>query len=134
MPLLNVLQAVDSLRLPLARATGRPLLEEAEVQLLRYQAGGCYRRHVDDATGINIGRMGRQVRRSVSFLLYLTPDDWDMAADGGALRIFVNDKVLDVAPMAGTLVVLFDSAIAPHEVLKTYRARNLIAGWLQEQR
>lgn len=129
--------AIDLFRAALAKATGRPLLEEAELQLLGYKAGGSYRRHCDDAAGLTIGQMGRQVRRSVSVLIYLTDDDWSLEKDGGALRIFppkgYSGPHVDVPPLPGALVV-FDSATIPHEVLTTHRPRVALAGWLQEAR
>ena len=87
-------------------------------------------RHVDAGKA----RAGA-LRRSVSFVLYLTDDDWDVLNDGGALRIFdaASDDdehwLSDIAPMAGTLV-LFDSASIPHGVLPTRRERLVIVGWL----
>ena len=88
----------------------------------------------------------RKVTRSVSFLLYLTEASWDVAADGGQLRVFRPGSTeesagsqdsdvsgstiaMDVAPHAGTLV-LFDSATLPHAVLPTRRERLCVAGWL----
>ena len=69
-------------------------------------------------------------------MVYLTPDDWDPASDGGALRAYAplggkahGDAFVDVQPTAGTLV-LFDSARVAHEVLTTHRERMLLAGWL----
>jgi hypothetical protein len=76
-------------------------------------------------------------------LLYLTPDDWHVATDGGALRIHdvpttasgcaCESAVTDIPPCAGTLV-LFDSAAVPHEVLPTCRERCVIVAWLLESR
>ena len=135
--LAHVVAAIDHFRAALARSTGRPLLEEAELQLLGYKAGGSYRRHCDDAPGLSIGQTGRQVRRSVSVLVYLTDDDWSVERDGGALRVFPpkgsSGPHVDVPPLPGSLVV-FDSATIPHEVLTTHRPRIAVAGWLQEAR
>ena len=73
------------------------------------------------------------MRRSLSLLLYLTPDDWDPVADGGHLRIHhPRGGGIDVPPMPGSLVI-FDSASAVHEVLVTRRERTVIAGWLHEE-
>ena len=135
--LLNVLGIVEELRKALARATGRPLSETGELQIVSYNPGGGYHRHVDYKEGMPIGPSGRQtVRRSLSFLIYLTPDDWNPAADGGALRVYNPSSPpqssaghIDVQPLAGTLVV-FDSSCTPHEVLTTRRQRMLLAGWL----
>lgn len=131
----ELISRVDALRELLARATGRPLLESAELQLLRYKEGGSYRRHFDDGGGVSIGAAGTTVRRSISLLIYLTPDDWT-SHDGGELRCYCGDgasTVVDVLPAAGSLV-LFDSAAVPHEVRRTARARTAIAGWLQVSR
>mgnify|MGYP006151297747 CR=1 FL=1 len=152
----SVVRSIDELRAELALATGRPLLEEVELQLLTYAEGGHYARHVDDG----LGTATRAVRRSISMLLYLTPDDW-CDDDGGQLRIHVaspspgacarihrlrprldgsirvddllSEVALDILPAAGTLV-LFNSATVPHEVLHTLRQRSVVVGWLLEAR
>ena len=79
-----------------------------------------------------------RLRRSVSLLVYLTDDTWDVARDGGELRIFDTaaagddgPALADVAPAPGTLV-LFDSATVPHGVLPTRRERLALVGWLCE--
>ena len=135
--LLPVVAAIEALRAALVDATGRRLLEQSELTLLGYRAGGSYRRHKDDAPGLTIGTSGRQVRRSLSLLVYLTSDGWQTAKDGGALRVYPPKgqagEPVDVEPLAGTLVV-FDSATIPHEVLQTNQPRILLAGWLQEER
>lgn len=138
---LGILADIEALRRELARATGRELRESAEMQLVRYEAGGAYRTHVDDHPSLRIGASGRtDIRRSLSILLYLTSPDWQPAADGGALRVYHTRDAqqaspaarIDVQALPGTLVV-FDSRV-PHEVLTTRRERTLIAGWLHEGR
>ena len=120
------------------------LTEYAPLPCGRYDVGGHYGRHIDEG-----GRgTSRQLKRSISFLIYLTPDDWS-AADGGALRVFPptgangnaragasgseQDGSVDIQPAAGSLVV-FDSATVPHMVLPTHRERVAIVGWLLEPR
>ena len=96
--------------------------------------------------------------RCVSFLLYLggdTDEPWNVKDHGGQLRIYMdrplptdavrgisgaanddndnnddddNEGHVDVIPECGTLV-LFDSAIVPHEVLPTRRDRLAVVGW-----
>ena len=117
--------AVDELRAELAQATGRPLLESAELQLLCYPPGGHYDRHVDVGTSTQ----HLPVRRSISILIFLTSQDW-APADGGQLRAY-TPHAHDVESSPGTLV-LFDSATTPHEVLPTRRERHVCVGWLLE--
>jgi hypothetical protein len=135
--LLYVVAIVHELRLRLAEFSGRDdLLDSAELQCLTYRPGGSYRRHVDNSTGLTVGSSGRPVQRSVSFLVYLTPDDWDPTTDGGALRIHAHadqPTAVDVQALPGTLVI-FDSSRVPHEVLQTQRTRLVLVGWLQELR
>lgn len=138
--LVSVLRQLDGLRAELVKL-GRPLLPDAEVQLLRYDVGGHYERHVDDGAGV----AQLLLCRSVSLLLYLTPDDWS-DADGGKLRVFLDDNDgnrdgrgdvaechLDISPAAGTLL-LFDSATVPHAVLPTNRERIACVGWFLAKR
>ena len=133
-PFVEIMASIEALRIDLAAASGRELLESAELQLLSYREGGAYRRHVDQANGVVVGPGGRGARRSVSMVLFLTPDDWHADTDGGSLRIHAHKGggACDVAPVAGSLV-LFDSATVPHEVLKTNRQRTVLAIWLQEE-
>jgi len=148
--LFPVVEAIEALRESLARETGRPLVEDCELQLLRYPVGGHYSRHVDDSGVANrdgsVGalhhsisallryarvRRGGALRRSISVLIYLTPEGWSTETDGGALRVHMGED-FDVSPDAGSLV-LFDSARVPHSVLPTRRERLVIAGWLMEE-
>eukprot|EP00967_Tisochrysis_lutea_P087768 scaffold124243_cov31-Tisochrysis_lutea.AAC.1 len=139
--LLDVLRQLDELRSEMARR-GRSLLPHAEVQLLRYDPGGHYERHIDAGAGM----AGKPVCRSVSLLLYLTPEDWS-DRDGGKLRVFlpneddnglaasghVHEEHLDIRPAAGTLLV-FDSATVPHAVLPTARERIVCVAWFLSKR
>ena len=149
----SVVRKIDALRAELACTTARPLVEDAELQLLRYAPAGHYVRHVDDCGGSNSELSDRPVRRSISLLLYLTPDGW-RDEYGGRLRIHatkdkvrvhrphssgngvaevLSDSTYDVTPTAGSLV-LFDSATVPHEVLPTMLERSVVVGWLLEAR
>ena len=82
-------------------------------------------------------RPRQQTRRghttcSISFLLYLTPDDWS-DDDGGSLIIYdstAGDEGRRVQPVAGSLVV-YDSTLE-HEVTATRRPRFLISGRFRE--
>ena len=128
----SLIGALDGLREQLQVATSRPLLDEAEMQLLSYPTGGRYCRHVDD--GISTAHL--PVRRSISTILYMTPQDWQAPVDGGALRIHEDGQgtdPYDVHPEGGSLI-LFDSATVSHEVLETHRERLVCVGWFLESR
>lgn len=135
-PLLRIVAAVEAIRQALADATGRRLSETGELQIVLYSPGGSYQRHIDWKPGMAIGNLGRtDVKRSLSLLIYLTDDDWNPAADGGALRVYDPKSPashIDIHPYPGQLVI-FDSSSIPHEVLTTRRARTLLAGWLHEE-
>ena len=127
----------------------------AELSYLLYEPGSHYQRHVDNIQN----PVNRDHQRAVSMILYLGHDNgdsnslgeeeddrpYDMARDGGALRVYYNSisrnnegtisdaattpEYFDVPPVANTLV-LFDSASVPHEVLETtFRSRVCIVGW-----
>lgn len=132
--LLSIISIVDALRKALTESTERTLTTTCEVQVVAYAAGGSYQRHVDWKPGMPIGPEGRtSVKRSISLLMYLTPDDWNPAADGGALRVYDSASAhMDVQALPGQLV-LFDSSSIAHEVLTTRRDRMLVAGWLHEE-
>ena len=104
----------------------------AGVTTLLYREGGRYRRHVDQANDVTVGD---GARRSVSMVLFLTPDGWNAESDGSELRIHQRDgsDPVDIAPVAGTLV-MFDSALCPHEVLVTNRPRIVLAIWYPESK
>ena len=74
--------------------------------------------------------MSEPRRNSISFLLYLTPDDWG-AADGGSLVVYdASAAPRELPPTAGSLVI-YDSTIE-HEVQATRRERHLISGRFRE--
>ena len=124
--------------------------EFVELSYVFYDEGSFYKRHIDTT----IRRNGKNFKRSVSIILYLGDPNFDKQAwhcesDGGALRVYndegfkvedvlqrfdvnSNDGFADISPNPGTLVV-FDSAVVPHEVLTTYRSRTVIVGWFGEE-
>ena len=130
LPFGTLLESLDQLRVALADSTGRPLLEGGGLHLMTYPVGSKFMRHVDEDPALY-----EPVRNSISFLIYLTPDDWS-AEDGGALQLYERGDAADespprqVLPKAGTLVV-YDSTIE-HEVLPTRRVRHLISGRFRE--
>lgn len=98
-------------------------LEDYECHFALYPPGAFYRRHLD--------RFRDDDRRAVSAVIYLN-QDWQ-SGDGGELRMFLDDqRVHDVAPTAGTLVV-FLSGDVPHEVLAAGRERLSLTGWFRRR-
>lgn len=98
-------------------------LEDYECHFALYPPGAFYRRHLD--------RFRDDDRRAVSAVIYLN-QDWQ-PGDGGELRMFLDDQRLhDVAPTAGTLVV-FLSGDVPHEVLAAGRERLSLTGWFRRR-
>ena len=63
----------------------------------------------------------------LSLVAYLN-DDWSVA-DGGALRLHLDDGAVDIAPLGGT-AVCFRSELE-HEVLPATRERLSIAAWFR---
>ena len=102
-----------------ARGVAEKLRLPEKVMLAHYPAGARYVRHSDVSPAV--------AHRRVTVILYLN-EDW-RASDGGHLRVYFNDdRHIDVAPKAGTLV-LFKSDTVPHEVLPTTARRLAVVGW-----
>jgi SM-20-related protein len=96
-------------------------LFELELHYARYPAGAAYSRHVDQPMG--------STQRKLSLVLYLNAD-WQ-SADGGILRIHaVDDRFVDVEPVAGRLVCFLTPG-REHEVLQARRERLSISGWFR---
>ena len=77
----------------------------------------------------NDRKVGGGGHRSISFVIYLTPDGW-RAGDGGQLRLTPRGgKMREVAPAAGTLV-LFDAETVGHEMAPVVKPGHLaVVGW-----
>ncbi|QGZ29008.1 2OG-Fe(II) oxygenase [Stutzerimonas stutzeri] len=98
-------------------------LEEFECHFALYPPGAFYQTHLD--------RFRDDDSRCVSAVLYLNPD-WQ-PADGGELRMhFADGSSLDIAPLAGDLLI-FLSADFPHEVLVTQADRLSLTGWFRRR-
>ncbi len=98
-------------------------LVEFECFCALYPPGSFYQRHIDQFRGVE--------QRTVTAITYLN-ENWQ-ECDGGALRIFLNEKTgetLEVLPEAGTFVT-FLSADYWHEVLPSQRDRLSITGWFK---
>ncbi|AHL77438.1 2OG-Fe(II) oxygenase [Stutzerimonas stutzeri] len=98
-------------------------LEEFECHFALYPPGAFYQTHLD--------RFRDDDSRCVSAVLYLNPD-WQ-PADGGELRMhFADGSSLDIAPLAGDLL-MFLSGDFPHEVLVTQTDRLSLTGWFRRR-
>lgn len=98
-------------------------LKDSEIHMTVYPTGTFYKRHLD--------QFRKDDRRILSVICYLN-EDWT-PADGGQLRLYLNNTYLDVQPTAGTLVC-FRSDQIEHEVLVAHRQRLSLTGWLLDRR
>jgi SM-20-related protein len=116
-------QALDALRLALNESLLLGLFS-FEAHYALYPPGAFYRRHRDqfraDAASSDV--------RVISCAMYLN-QDWTVA-DGGALRIYDDERVRDVLPAAGTLVCFLSDRFE-HEVLPAARERLAVTGWFR---
>lgn len=115
--------AIEALRATLNRSLMLGLVE-SEAHYAVYAPGSRYARHLDQLRGRDA--------RVVSAVYYLNAD-WQ-PADGGALRLYLDEgRSHDVLPCAGTLV-LFLSDRFEHEVLPAAtRERMSIACWMRRR-
>lgn len=96
-------------------------LKQFEGHYAKYDAGGFYKKHIDQFKGNN--------ERLISIVSYLnTPNS------GGELRIYSKNNIdqieVEIAPKAGGMVCFLSDQIY-HEVLPTLEERLSIAGWLR---
>ena len=115
----NLLQRLEELRLELNREAFLGLFE-LELHYAKYPPGAGYARHVDQPRG--------SAQRKVSVVLYLN-SHW-RPEDGGALRIYHGDEIIDLEPLEGRLVC-FLTADREHEVLAARRERLSVSGWFR---
>ena len=118
-------QALEALRLALNEKLLLGLLS-FEAHYALYPPGAFYRRHRDQFRG----RAASSDVRVISCAMYLN-EDWTLA-DGGALRIYDNERVREVLPMAGTLVCFLSDRFE-HEVLPATRERLALTGWFRRR-
>lgn len=97
-------------------------LKDYEVHLTQYPPGTFYKRHLD--------QFKKDDHRKLSAICYLNPN-WK-PEEGGQLRLYLPDKMLDILPEAGRLVC-FRSDLLEHEVLPATRSRLSLTGWLLDQ-
>ncbi|MCX7109152.1 MAG: 2OG-Fe(II) oxygenase [Proteobacteria bacterium] len=113
---------MEQLRLALNRRLFLGLFDY-ESHFAVYEAGGCYRKHLDAFHG--------ETNRVLSTVYYLNPH-W-LPSHCGELLIHAptGDTLLQsVTPAFGTMAI-FLSALFPHEVAVTRRKRYSIAGWFR---
>ena len=101
-------------------------VQALETHLALYPVGAAYLKHLDQ---FQQGSDATSQARQLSSVLYLN-QDWQ-AADGGELRLYLNEQAfIDIAPSAARLV-LFLSAKFWHEVLPAKRERMSVTGWFR---
>ena len=109
-------------------------LDVLESHLALYPIGASYKKHLDRFKANDNTQLPQ---RQISCILYLNKD-W-LEEDGGYLRLYLNTDAdafriapdtssLDIAPIAGRLV-MFLSDTFYHEVLPANRARMSLTGW-----
>ena len=125
-------QRLDAARTQLEAFFGIPLGAREGPSVLRYTAGGFYRRHCDRG---RVQGWPAAARRCIATVLFLTSSRTeapDGTFAGGALRLFDDDgsDSRDVLARAGTLVAF--PATLPHEVtLVTEGVRDTAVDWFE---
>lgn len=97
-------------------------LKDSEVHMTIYPTGTFYKRHLD--------QFKKDDHRKLSVICYLN-NDWT-TPHGGALRMYLPEKSLDVLPISGRLVC-FRSDQIEHEVLPATRERLSLTGWMLDK-
>ncbi len=97
-------------------------IKEYETHFTIYPPGAFYKKHLD--------QFNSSGHRKISFICYLNVN-WQ-PEDGGELRMFLPEGILDIAPMAGKLVC-FRSDVVEHEVLVCHANRYSLTGWMLDQ-
>ena len=97
-------------------------LKDYELHMTVYPAGSFYKRHLD--------QFNRDDHRKLSVICYLN-SNW-RENEGGQLRMFLGEKIVEVYPISGRLVC-FRSDQIEHEVLPATRPRLSITGWILDR-
>lgn len=90
-----------------------------EFQYAIYDKGSFYKKHVD--------RFRNDDKRQFSMVFYLT-ENW-FENEGGELRIYTDDAIIDIQPTPGRMV--FFRSDLPHEVLISHHQRLSLTGWMK---
>ena len=109
---------LETLRVPLNRQLFLGM-DEVEAQFACYPIGASYQRHSD--------RFRDSDSRVLSLVSYLN-EDWQIE-QGGALRLYLPQGIVDVMPQSGTSICFLSEI--EHEVLPATRERLSIAAWLR---
>jgi SM-20-related protein len=120
-PVKVYLNRLDELRQYLNQALYLSL-KDIEVHMTVYPPGSFYKRHLD--------QFKHDDHRKISVICYLNRD-WQ-PDHGGQLRMYLDDQIEDIAPIAGRLVC-FRSDQIEHEVLPAARERKSLTGWVLDQ-
>jgi SM-20-related protein len=96
-------------------------LKDFELHYACYPAGSFYRKHVDSFVN--------DKSRQYSLIVYLNSDWTD--ADGGQLKLYLEDKIVEILPISGR-AVCFPSHLIPHEVLNSNKKRLSLTGWFKK--
>ncbi|GJQ64806.1 MAG: hypothetical protein SCALA702_38590 [Melioribacteraceae bacterium] len=97
-------------------------IRDFESHFAIFPEGSFYNRHLD--------QFRETSNRLITVILYLN-EDWSVG-NGGELRIFLDEQVIDIEPLFGRLLI-FRSDKIEHSVLKTNKARYSITGWLRRE-
>ncbi|MFS8064325.1 MAG: 2OG-Fe(II) oxygenase [Luteimonas sp.] len=124
----QMLATLDDLRDALNRRLFQGLTE-VEAHYAIYPTGTGYARHRDRFRD-NDANSSVASSRILSLVCYLN-DDW-RAADGGALRLYLDAGEVDVWPLAGSSICFLSEL--EHEVLPASRERLSIAAWFRRGR
>ena len=129
-PILDLVEMhLDRQREAIAQFFGLPLARREGASLLRYEAGGFYRPHVDRAW---IEAWPPAAHRQVTVVLFLNgcrEAEADGTFSGGALRLFQGrQRPTDIHPRRGMLVGFPSTAL--HEVRPVMSGcRDTIVDW-----
>jgi SM-20-related protein len=96
-------------------------LKDFELHYACYPQGSFYRKHVDSFVN--------DKSRQYSLIVYLNFNWTD--ADGGHLRLYLEDKTVDILPLSGR-AICFPSHLIPHEVSSSNKNRLSLTGWLKK--
>lgn len=96
-------------------------LKNFELHYACYSPGSFYRKHVDS--------FNNDISRQFSLIVYLNTG-WT-EADGGQLKLYLKDNIVEILPISAR-AVCFPSHKIPHEVAESNKKRLSLTGWLKK--